>query len=429
MSYAALMAEVRNLGVWNTRTSSVPYLTVLAVGIVIARFAGYLWFEQPILKGQSANIVLLFIFFAFALILWLRLERRAWATGWFRVFLILMSLAWVVTLIVFRYHGDSFNYTAFLYVPILGMIAFKPPRAEETWTAITAYAWAVSFVLISTRIFEMLGLLMVKQQAIGVIKFDEERYFLPVNDLLGIDGRWPGPFGHNGDTAMMGALLIVIAFAHWTRGSWLFLFVGAFTLLITYGRASIGAALVGIILILMFTNNSVVSRVNRPLRFVIGLVALGIGAFVVFSGAAGLTGRNSFWPAFLDLWRSEPWFGVGGSGIAVSGGITQEFGHAHSLYIDLLARYGVILFVLQMLALAVGVGIALYAARLGQPGALAILTAFLVTGITEPRNDWMHPSVTGMLVILAVTAAARARSEPERNANSVFPERNKYLYS
>ena len=168
----------------------------------------------------------------------------------------------------------------------------------------------------------------------------------------------------------------------------------------------------------MFTNNSVVSRVNRPLRFVIGLVVLALGAFVMFSGAAGLTGRNSFWPAFLDLWRTEPWFGVGGSGIAVSGGITQEYGHAHSLYVDLLARYGVILFVLQMLALAVGVGIALYAARLGQPGALAILAAFLVTGITEPRNDWMHPSVTGMLVILAVTAAYPSLTNSKRDKDS-----------
>jgi O-antigen ligase len=126
----------------------------------------------------------------------------------------------------------------------------------------------------------------------------------------------------------------------------------------------------------------------------------------MFSGAAGLTGRQSFWPAFLELWRSEPWLGVGSSGIAVSGGITQEYGHAHSIYIDLLARYGVILFILQFAALAVGIAIAIYAARIGSPGGLAILAAFFVTGITEPRNDWMHPSVTGMLVILAVTVSA-----------------------
>lgn len=415
MSYADHMIQGQATEVWNTRTSAAPYLTVLAVGIVIARFAGYLWFEEPIFKGQSSNIVLFYLFFAIVLVLWLRLNRRSWANSWFLLFVVLMSLAWVVTVFVFRYHGDSFNYTAFLYVPILLMIAAKPPTASEAWIAITAYGWVVSLVLISTRVFEMLGLLAVKAQSAYVINFDEERYFLPVNELLGIDGRWPGPFGHNGDTAMMGALLIVIAFAHWTKGSWLFLFTGGFTLLITYGRASIGAALVGIIVILMFTNNPLVALISRSLRFFIGIAVLGIGALVMFSGAAGVTGRNGFWPAFLELWRTEPWFGVGGSGIAVSGGITQEYGHAHSLYIDLLARYGVILFVLQFAALAVGLGIAIYAARLGQPGALAILAAFFVTGITEPRNDWMHPSVTGMLVILSVAAAASIPKNRQKN--------------
>ena len=402
--------------VWNTKKSSAPYLTVLAVGLVIARFAGYLWFEQPILKGQAANIVLFYSFFLIAVVLWLRLEKRAWATGWFRAFLILMSVAWVFTVFVFRYHGDSFNYTAFLYVPILIMIWFKPPRASETWVAITAYAWAVTGVLILTRLLEMFGLLDVKEQSINVINFDEERYFLPFNELLGIDGRWPGPFGHNGDTAMMGALLIVIAFAHWSRGSWVFIATGGFTLLITYGRASIGAALVGLIIILMFTDNSVVARLSRTLRFIIGIVVLAAGGFIMLSGAAGLTGRQTFWPAFLELWRTEPWLGVGGSGIAVSGGVTQDYGHAHSIYVDLLARYGAILFILQFAALAIGVGISIYAAKLGKPGGLAILAAFFVTGITEPRNDWMHPSVTGMLVILAVTVAWA----------SVFPSQRQY---
>jgi len=400
---------------WDARKSAGLYLVVLAVGIVLSRYSGYLWFEQPIIKGQPANIVLFYLVFLISAIFWLRLDRRQRAKGWFLTFLLTMSIAWFVTLLLFRYHMDAFNYTAFLYVPILVMIALKPPTRSEAWFAILGFAWSVTLVLIATKVLEMVGILEVKYQTAALIAFDEERYFLPLNEFFGIEGRWPGPFGHNGDTAMMGALLVVIALAHWSKASWLFLFTGVITLTLTFGRASIGASLVGIIILLMFTNNAVISRVNRKLRIVIGLLALFVGAAILFSGAAGMTGRQNIWPAFLELWQQEPWLGVGGGGIAASGGLTEFFLHAHNTYIDLLARYGVLLFTAQMAALAIGVGIAIFAARKGQPGSLAILAAYLVTGLTEPRNGWMEPSVTGILVILAVAAAATSLSQASKD--------------
>lgn len=93
----------------------------------------------------------------------------------------------------------------------------------------------------------------------------------------------------------------------------------------------------------------------------------------------------------------------------MSGGITEQFGHAHSLYIDQLARYGLVGFVLQFTALGIGLVITVRAAAKGKPGPLAILVAYLVTGVTEPRNSWIAPSATGFLVILTVLAAAELR--------------------
>jgi O-antigen ligase len=262
----------------------------------------------------------------------------------------------------------------------------------------------------------MVGLLAIKPQPEGIIEFDNERYFLPLNDILGIDGRWPGPFGHNGDTAMMGALIIVIAFAYWSRASWVFLLVGSFTLLLTNGRASMGAAAAGLIVIAMFVTTGPLARFRRSWRIGGGAVLLLLGAAVMYLRPAGLTGRERIWPAFLELWQTSPLLGVGGSGIAVSGGVTQEFGHAHSLYIDELARYGLVGFVVQFGALAVGVVIACWAAGRGRPGPLGVLVAYLVTAVTEPRNSWITPSATGFLVILMVVAAAAELRATERGA-------------
>ncbi len=286
------------------RSSAAIYLSLLAVGVVLEQYANYLWYAEPVFKGQATNILVAFAFFGLALLAWVRLARRRPAHGWFLVFLVAMSVAWGVHLILYRVHGDSFNYTAWLYVPMLALIALKPPRAAEAWTAVLAFTWATACVLVFTRLLEMAGALAIKTQPQGVITFDEERYFLPINDLLGIDGRWPGPFGHNGDTAMMGALLIVIAFAHWTRASWVFIPVGGFTLLITSGRASMGAAAAGIVVMAMFTLTGPAARIPRRFRIIGGTVLLIGGAFFMVSWRAGLTGRERIWPGFLELWQS-----------------------------------------------------------------------------------------------------------------------------
>lgn len=390
------------------------YLSILAAGVILMQYVSNVWQGEPFFKGQSAAIVLFFLVFAVAFLSWLTVRSRARAGGLLSGFLILMSVAWVVHLILYRIHGDAFNYTALLYVPILAMIWLKPPTLKEAWTGVLAFAWTVAGVLILTRVLEMIGVLAIRSQSQGVITFDEERYFLPFNDLLGIDGRWPGPFGHNGDTAMMGALLIVIAVSYWTRASWVFIAVGGFTLLLTDGRASIGAAIAGLVVLVVFAREGRIARIPRGVRIGGGLAVLVAGAAFMYSRSAGSTGRDTFWPAFLKLWESSPFVGIGTSGISISGGVTEQYGHAHNLYIDELARYGLLGFLTQFGAIALGVVIAFLAANRGVAGPLAILTAYLVTGITEPRNGWMSPSVTGMLVILAVvTAGVALRRDPE----------------
>jgi len=91
------------------------------------------------------------------------------------------------------------------------------------------------------------------------------------------------------------------------------------------------------------------------------------------------------------------------------------------MYLDLLTRNGIIAFSLVMAALALGLGIAFVAALRGQPGPLALLSAYLVTAITEPRNDWLHPGVLVLMAIICVMIAAaflqgrRRADDPDRS--------------
>jgi hypothetical protein len=402
------------------RGSAAPYLATLAVGTILGLWAGYLWPDQAVLKGQAPAVLVPITAFAATLVLWLILKRRRPVHGWALVFLILLALAWVINLATFRYHGDSFTYGALLFLPILIVIGLKPPAYGEGQTAFITQAWAITSVLVITRLLEMTGRIAVKFQPEGIIEFDSEYYWLPLNNLLGIDGRWPGPFGHNGYTAMMGSFIIVIAVAFWTRASWVFLAIGAVTLIVTSGRASAGAAAAGVVTVAMLTPRGWLGRVPRPWRILGGGGLLLVGLVVLFSGKSGLTGRQTIWPAFWELWQTSPLFGVGSSGIAVSGGVTQSFGHAHSMYLDLLARYGLIAFLVVMAALGIGLGITIGAGIRGFPGPLALLVAYLITAVTEPRNDWLHPGAYVLMVVVSVMAAAAYLSRPP--VDSVQPE-------
>lgn len=391
---------------WSLRSSARLYMSLLLVGSTMGLWAGYVWPGLVAFKGQAPAVLVPLAFYLAALAAWVALRPRPLTGGWSLAFLGTLSLAWVVNLVLFYAHGDLFTHLAWLFVPILGMLAIRPPRASEGISALKALAWSISVVLVATFTLEKAGVLTEKFQPAGIINFDEHYYWLPVNDILEIDGRWPGPFGHNGYTAMMAAFIIVIAFVPWQKSSWVFLVVGSFNLLITSGRASAGAAAAGIVIIAMLTRTGPLARLSRRLRLPFGLVMLVVGLVVMFSGRSGLTGRQNIWPGFVELWRTSPWIGVGTSGISVSGGITQEFGHAHSLYLDLLARYGLIAFATVITALAIGVGIAVVAGLSGLPGPLAIIVTYLVTGVTEPRNDWVNPGTNVLMVVVCVMTAS-----------------------
>lgn len=385
--------------------SASPYLSVLLVGTVLGAWAGYLWPESPLIKGQGLAIVVPLASFVIAAVLWLALDRRPSASGPRLLFLLVLAAGWLLTLVLFRTHGDLFAYTALSAPFIIAMVTIKPPNASEGTTALVAGAWALATMLVGTRLLEMLGVISVRHLAQFVIDFDEQHYWLPINDLLGINGRWPGPFGHYNTTALAGSYLVVIAFAFARPGRWILAGVGALTLVVTAGRSSIGATAAGLFVLLLFTRTGWLSRVSMRTRIIVGSLALGATAAVFLFTGAGLTGRNEFWPAFLNLWRDSPWVGVGTSGISVSGGITQQWGHAHNLYVDLLARYGIAGLLAAMAPLAVGLVITWIAALRESPGFLAIVATYLVAGLADTRNDWLHPGTNVLVIVIAVTAA------------------------
>jgi O-antigen ligase len=80
---------------------------------------------------------------------------------------------------------------------------------------------------------------------------------------------------------------------------------------------------------------------------------------------------------------------------------------AHSLYIEELAKFGLVGFASQYLAIGIGVIVMGIAAYKGFAGPLGLIVAFLVASLTEVfTNGWQLHSNYSLLLVLCVAAAA-----------------------
>ena len=400
------MAEAARETLRRAASNGGSYLAVLLVTFVAADWCQHLSSEQPVLKGQPLSIVVTALGFGIALLIWLALPRRDRARGWLAAFLLTMVGAWVVHLVLAVVHGDAFNHTVWLVVPILLLVFFKPPRVAEGWLALTLFGWAVALVLVATRAMEILGVTEIPFRGDYLIQFDTQNYWLPLSGYLGVEGRWPGPFGHSAQTGLAAALLVVLGLARWNRSSLLFVPVGVLTLLLTGTRSAYMAVLVGVGLLLLFSHWGPLKRFSTRLRIGIGVaVAAAVAAALIIKGP-GLTGREEIWSAFIDLWHSSPWIGTGTTGIMTSGTMAQEAFHAHNMFIDELARYGLLGMLTLTAALIIGFREALLGAMKGCAAPLALISTYVVANLTNGLYSLLALSQESMLVIVCVALAA-----------------------
>lgn len=399
------------------RSSQVPYIALLMTSLMVAAWANYLADRlNPsafAIKGQAPGIFIPVVAFPLVLVLWLLYRRSTPRDPWVTLFFVLLIVAWPVHISISLMHGDQLAHTVWIYVPLLIMLSIKPPGPGSALSAVQWFAWCAVVILIVTRVLEMIGVVPVFQLDQDIIDWERENYWIPLSDLLGIDGRWPGPFGFNSKTGFIGALLVIISLIKWRTRNTILFAVGAVTLLATASRGSFLAAACGLVVLATFTRVGILGRIPVAARaLVAGVVALGVG-YAVLASPTGLTGRGSWiWPAFTDLWGTSPWIGVGQVGILADpeAGVPME---AHNLYLQELTRFGVVGLVLQYVPMILGLVLALIAAFRGRSWPLAILVTFAVASITEVFMDgWLLPSTYILLLILAVTAT-RGRDQGE----------------
>ena len=403
---------------WRTSLAiSAPYPAVLVVGLAISIYGQYTWqyFDPalPTIRAQAPGIWLAGLAVIAAGLLWLLTPWRRPQGLWVNVFLVLILTGWVARLSVASFRGDAYDLTVWLFPVVMIMFWLKFPSTSTLRVSLLALGWAGSIILVWTRVSELAGLVPMAPVSPDLVSYEVRNYWLPLAGTLGPEGRWPGPMGGTAFTGALGALLLVLGVAIKSKSSWVFGFVGLLALGLTSSRGAIAGAGVGVAVAILFGRSIFLRTWSFRKRSGVAFSAVAVLMVLIIQRNLTLTGRTSFWLDFLELWRSSPILGVGQSGYMEGTQATAISGTAHSLYIDELARNGLLGLVLLVSGLAVALLMAWKAAKSESSGSLALIVTVAVIGIVNTPFGWLSPSFLWMFFFLGALWAASLSDESE----------------
>ncbi|MHB1211288.1 MAG: O-antigen ligase family protein [Candidatus Nanopelagicales bacterium] len=399
------------------------YLWVVFLAPPLTIFGHALAPGRAVFKGHDLGVLAGLALAAVSLLLWLPYRSTTRLTWLPTTFLGVLGATWLLLITRIQLDQSLFALTAFTVPVFVALIIVKPPRATDVRTAGLVLAYGLAGI----------ALVSIPLSAVGAMPtgFDTALCRLPIIcDLTGGLPRWAGPFGNVNYSAPIGGLLIVFGAAQQRVHAWLIAGSGVVIIVLSQGRSGLFAVVVGLAILVLWGRRVSASPKARAIR-VTALVLLVVGA-VVFILAVDPTvnGRTGIWGEFIELWRTEPWTGVGDSGIKAyiaSRPDVPTFDHAHSVLLDLLVRWGplmlatsVAIYVLAMMAGVRGLRGA------SDPGPLAIVAFVISAGLVETIHSWDYwtPYVAMLTwaVLLATPRPGRAPLDGSREG--LAQERN-----
>lgn len=401
------------------------YLSVLVVTVVVARAVDFLWPAADVVRLPLATAAML-VGAVLTLLVWAVFRPRTRWDALTFTFLGVWLVTWATTAWVSFRQDDVLDASLIVVPVVIALIAVKRPSGPAVTRALDVLAWTTAALLVGTLIAQQTGLLD-RATAGTSTPWDTMNYWVPLSEPLGFVGRWVGPFRTPNVTASAAVLLIVWGASRGWVSRVVLIGTGMLTLVLTGTRSSAFAAIVGLaVLVLLWPARF---RAYRVLQWIAGC-ALGLafvfGSMFWVERNPSISGRTTIWPVFFDLWRSDPVGGVGDSGVGLAvedGRLPGWATHAHSVFMDPLARSGTIAFLAIIATLALAAAIGVRAARRGRPVGLALVVALLVGGLTETLFDWRYLGYQLTVLLGAALVASAYLRRPGRVLPTVVGRR------
>lgn len=393
------------------RKSGAPYLSTLYVAVVATLGAHYLVPHEAILKGQSVSVLTAYLAVAVALLLWVPLKTDSnWPLA-FHWFMASLTVTWLGVIGMSIWRGDMFDLTALLVPVILIMIWVKRPSRADALLAADAFAWALVAVAMIAQLLHVTG--------IHELRFESWIRWPLLGDLLPPIQRWEGPFGNVNAAGPIGAFLLVYGLFRGRLVRLVLVTAGAMIIVASNSRTSLLACGVGLVVALLVVPSIGRFRVSGWLKAVaaLGLIVMAAGYVLLIDPS--LNGRMRVWGDLLGAWADHPFWGLGGTGVSQEisrGTVAAVATHGHSLYIDALARYGILGIVVIGSALCAALVLGISAARGGSPVSIAVVAVVMSSGLSEDLIDWRYLGYQAIPLVAACVVAASSDAAPRRDA-------------
>ena len=396
-------------GNWRTlrtvlRESGAPYLVALFVTPVVAQFAQYVLPGVAVIGAQAVSVVLAFVGTSVALALWFAyIPQQSWPPL-FQIFIGALVFAWLFAVGTTTFHRDAFNLAAILVPVSLFMVWLKRPHARDVWRAGDAFAWSIISIAVAAQMLDWLGL--------RELRYDFWNRLPVIDQIIGPIGRWEGPFGNSNLAGPIGAFLVAYGLYRYRLSRWSMVITGGLIVFLSDSRTGYLGLLVALLVAALYRPRIGPFHISRTTRAVTLVVAASAFLALIVLLDPTINNRTPVWATFWNLWWSSPLVGVGGEGIINSirgDGLLDGWAtHGHNIFIDPLARAGLLGTLPLLLGLIAAFALTLRAANVGKQVGLVVLACFLASGITEDVVDWRYPGMQALPLLLAAMLGAVA---------------------
>ena len=396
------------------------YLWVIFAIPAIATFGHAIAPGQAVFKGQDLGIIADIGATLLAVMLWIPYRRVGrWPTSVFILFAV-MCLAWLYEITRIQWDQSLFNDTVVTVPVVLALIALKRVSRHDLEIALLVLAYSFIAISAASLIFGGRGWM---PNGFRVSDAGEGR--IPLLDLIGVPNRWGGPFESVNYASPIGGLLIVIGASRRGWNRWLILAGGIVILTLGQARTSIFATVAALLVLAMWS--PVVSQLPRPaaIRWFLASMVAAVGILYVIVVDPTFNGRTPIWSDFLALWHQNPVFGIGDSGVRAymesrvgTGLVTHS--HAHSVLLDALVRYGLVLALLTLVIFGIAIYASIRALRSGDPSPLALTVFVILAGSAETLHSWHYWTAYMACFVWVVLNGAGtniAGPQPHKNRN------------
>jgi hypothetical protein len=369
-------------------------------------------------KGQDLGVLATLGASAVVVLLWIPFRGDGRVRGLPLAFIAVSCAAWLVGLLRIQADDSLFTEGVVAVPVILVALALKRPSSRDLRIALLVLAYGLSLASVLSIPLGRLG--WIPDGFEGVDSALCRLSFLC--DLTGGLPRWAGPFGSVNYAAPIGAFLVVVGLMFRRGNRWLLCVSGILVLVLSQGRTALFALLVAL-LILFLGSSQIRHRAHARLITWVTIVAFGVLTVIyIVVVDPTLNGRTAIWGSFLQLWRTSPMTGVGDSGVTTfltDSGTSVTVNHAHSVFIDLLIRSGIVPTVLGVCALLLAVLATARVLRARGPAPLALVAFVIAAGLTETTYGWIYWSVYSAAVTWAVLSSATRADAPSLKAASL----------